>query len=184
MSGTKQQATWLHDRVMELIGRERLEEAEDQAAAFWEQAIDGIDQGQLKKALVRLFGKKDGEKLLREGRSEKVKRLARAEAYNLIARLEQKIGEVVEGPEDRLETAGLTLELHPYSEAKTLHEGVETFHRVDGLICFTGTITVHHEDGSRDVLSVFSRWVSHPFWQYSFAASKVAEDNQQATTPA
>lgn len=175
---------WLHERVLGLIGRKRLEKIEDQAAAYWEQAIDGINQAQLKKAMVRLFGKKDGERLLRESRSEKVKQLAKAEARSLVSRLEEKIAEVVEGPDDRLETSGLTLEEHPYSEAKTLHEGVETFHKVDGLICLSGAITVHHGDGSHSVVKVFSRWVTHPFWQYSFVASKVVNNILEPAFPA
>jgi hypothetical protein len=164
---------WLHERVVRLVGRKQLEKVEEQAAAYWEQAIDGIDQAQLTKALVRLFGKKEGKRLLRLGRSEKVKRMAGAEADALVRRLREKIAVVVAGPGDRLESSGLRLEEHPYSEAKTLHEGVEYYHKVDGLLCFTGVVTVHHEDGGTSVVNVFSRWVSHPFWQYSYVASGV-----------
>ena len=166
---------WLHERVVRLVGPALLEEAEDRAAAFWEEAIDGIDQVQLKKALVRLFGKEEGENLLRAGRSERVKRMGKAEAIRLVNRLQEKIAEVIVGPGDRLETSGLKLEEHPYSEAETLHEGVEYSHKVDGLICLSGVVTVHHEDGGTSVVTVFSRWVSHPFWQYSFAVSRVVK---------
>ena len=70
---------WLHGRVVGLIGRQLLQKAEDRAAAFWEMAIDGIDEARLKKALTNLFGKEEGEKLLRLGRSKQVKQMAKAE---------------------------------------------------------------------------------------------------------
>lgn len=162
---------WLHGRVVGLIGRQLLVKAEDRAAAFWEMAIDGIDEARLKKALTNLFGKAEGEKLLRLGRSKQVKQMAKAEVRRLVRRFEEKVAEIVQGPEDRLEATCLELEEHPYSEAVTLHEGNETFHKVDGLICFTGRVTAYHKAGTETTVSIFARWISHPFWQYSFSVS-------------
>lgn len=162
---------WLHGRVVGLIGRQPLVKAEDRAAAFWEMTLDGIDEARLKKALTKLFGKEEGEMLLRLGRSKQVKVIAKAEVERMVCRFEQKVAEVVRGPEDRLEATSLELEEHPYSEAVTLHEGTETFHKVDGLICFTGRVTAYRTDGSRNTVTIFARWISHPFWQYSFSVS-------------
>ena len=121
--------------------------------------------------MTNLFGKEEGEKLLRLGRSKQVKRMAKAEVRRLVRRFEEKVAEIVQGPEDRLEATSLKLEEHPYSEAVTLHEGNETFHKVDGLICFTGRVTAYHKAGTETTVSIFARWISHPFWQYSFSVS-------------
>jgi len=66
----------------------------------------------------------------------------------------------------------LKLEEHPYSEAAVLHEGTTYHHKLDGIICITGVITAHHSDGSQNVVTVFSRWISHPFWQYAHQTSE------------
>ena len=118
---------WLQERVLRLFGKERLEQWKDEIASYWERTIDGIDQAQLLRALARLYGKKEGKKLLRASRSDKVKAIVDGEGQSLINRLVAKVEGIVRGPDDRLETSGLKLEEHPYSEADVLHEGT-TYH--------------------------------------------------------
>ena len=158
---------WVYDRVVRLFGKERLEQWKDQIAEYWERTIDGINQKQLLRALVQLYGMKEGKKLLRGSRSDQVKAIINGEARRLVDSLVAKVDRIVEGQGDVLKASELTLEEHPYSEAVTIHEGVTTRHDVDGIICITGRITAHHEDGSTSAITVFSRWISHPFWQYS-----------------
>jgi len=162
----KRQDKWIFDRVHRLIGKARLEEWKDQIAAYWEDTIDGIDLGQLLQALVDLYGKKEARKLLRASRSDKVTAIVDGEARRVVNRLVAKVENVVRGPDDRLETTGLKLEEHPYSEATVIHEGNTYQCKVAGLICITGNIIAHHPDGSQTTLNVFSKWISHPFWQY------------------
>jgi hypothetical protein len=158
---------WLNEKVVRLFGKERLEQWKDRIAVYWEETIDGIDQEQLFHALARLYGKKEGRKLLRASRSDQVKAIVDGEGRWLVSQFVKKIEGVVRGPEDRLETAGLRLEEHPYSEADIVHEGTTTHYKVDGIICITGGVSVYHPDGTTHEVTVFSKWVSHPFWQYS-----------------
>jgi hypothetical protein len=125
------------------------------------------------RALTRLHGKKEGKKLLRASRSDKVKAVVDAEGRWLVNRLVRKVEVIVRGPEDRLEAAGLRLEEHPYSKAEVFHEGTTTRYRVDGIICITGTVTAHRPDGSKTAVTVFPRWISHPFWQYGHRTSEL-----------
>ncbi len=70
------------------------------------------------------------------------------EGRSLVSHFVSKIEGVVWGPEDRLETGGLRLEEHPYSEADIIHEGTTTHCKVDGIIRITGGVTVCHPDGT------------------------------------
>jgi hypothetical protein len=167
---------WLQDCVLWLIGKERLERWKDQIAEYWERAIDGIDQGKLLRVLTRLYGKKEGKNLLRASRSDKVKAIVDAEAGWLVNRLVGKVEKIVRGPEDRLEATDLRLKEHPYSEAEVIHEGTTTRYDVDGIICITGTVTAHHPGGSKSAVTVFPRWISHPFWQYAHRTSELPAD--------
>ena len=170
---------WLPERVLRLIGKERLAEWEDQIADFWEREIDGIDQAQLLRALALLYGQAEAKELLRASRSDKVKAVVDGERRRLVHRLVEKVESGVRGPGDRLVAEGLKLEDRPYSEAEVLHEGTTYYHEVDGLICITGVITAHHPDGSASVVTVFPRWISHPFWQYGHRTSEIATNGKK-----
>lgn len=162
---------WLYKRAIRLFGKERLEEWKDQIAEYWERQLEQIDEKQLLKALSRMYGRKQGKQLLRTSRSEKTRNILRGEEHYLVGRFAKKLANITQGPEDRFTTRGLKLEEHPYSTATVLHEGHEYTVDVDGLICITGTVTAYHPDGSQTQANIFSRWITHPFWQYTHLAA-------------
>jgi hypothetical protein len=142
--------------------RERVE-------AYWEREIDGIDSKELLKALTACgFGKEEAKALATKGRPDKVETLANGTLQSMVRRFAEKIDKIVCRPDDCLRATGLTLEEHPPSEATVLHEGATDEHTIAGLVCITGTVWVHPADGgdSRHV-KIFSKFVTHPFWQYS-----------------
>lgn len=158
---------WLYKRAIRLFGKERLEAWKDQIAAHWEQQLEKIDERQLLRALSRMYGRKQGKQLLRTSRSEKTQAILKGEEHYLIGRFARKLANITQGPQDRFATIGLKLEEHPYSTATVLHEGHEYTVDVDGLVCITGTVVAHHTDGSQTQARIFSRWITHPFWQYA-----------------
>jgi hypothetical protein len=154
--------------VREAIGSDRWDDWRDEIAAYWEQEIEGINETQLKEALVRMYGERDGKQLLCASRSEQVQRLADAESLHVLRSFALKVRRHVKGPGDRFEGWDLKLEQHAYSEAEVIHEGRTTRCLVDGLVCISGEVVVRHPDGKAERLAVFSRWISHPFWQYGY----------------
>jgi hypothetical protein len=161
---------WLYKRAIRIVGRKRLDEWKDRLAAYWELNIEKVDEKQLLIALSRLYGKKEGKKILRMSRSEHTKRLVEGEEARLMWSFLIKLGKVVRDPDDFISTSGLNLEEHDYSKAIILHEGKEYNVDVDGMVAITGKIHVDHVDGSQSDMTIFSRWLSHPFWQYTFSS--------------
>ncbi len=158
---------WLYKRTIRLFGRERLEQWKDQIAKYWEKQLEKIDEDQLLRALTRLYGRREGKKLLRLSRSEQTRRIVAQEEAYLIGRFAHKLASIAQDQSDRFSTNGLTLEEHDYSTATVIHEGQRYTVDVEGLIVITGTVTASHADGSESVVNVFSRWITHPFWQYA-----------------
>ncbi len=159
----------LRPRVLRLIGKARLEAWRDRLAAYWSRTVDHIDEEQLLLALTNLFGKKEGRRLLRTTRSEQVQALTKGDEDRLVSRLVDKVRQIVKGPGDRLEAADLILEEHDYSEADVTHEGRTYHHDVEGIMCITGVITARHPDSTTTTITLFAKWISHPFWQYGSA---------------
>lgn len=157
---------WVHKQANKLCNP-YLPDWRERVTAYWEQQIDGIDSKQLLRALTALYGKEEAAELADKTRSDKVKTLVDGTMKSVVGRFAQKVNQIVHGPDDLLKTTGLTLEEHPYSEATVLHEGRTHEYTVDGLVCITGTVSVLHADSGESDLTIFSKWVSHPFWQYS-----------------
>ena len=73
-------------------------------------------------------------------------------------------------PIDTVEVLSLDIERHRKSRCEVIFEGKHTLHTVDGFCFLVGELAVKRGAG-RTVVSVFSKYVGHSFFQYGVSST-------------
>ena len=152
---------------------EQLEQWKDEVAEWWGAEKVRYDH----KKTVSLFqqwfgvGKKEAVKMEFNSREEPQKFIEHF-LEQIIADFKEKLHEK---PLARID---IELSFQTGAQATVLFQGHEFKHDVPGHAALVGK--VHYQDGTMQ--SVFQRFISHPFWQYSHISS--GTPNVSASTPA
>ena len=151
----------LQATVVKMIGAAKWAGWCSDISFWWEEEYEAITPEEIQEALVRIYGKKTAKVFNKLSPKAQLEKLIEGECTWVLREFVYKLYQYIRGATKL--SSNLELEIHDYSIATVEHEGTVESYKIPGLVCITGSVTV---DGNLGV-NVFSKWVSHPFWQYA-----------------